>query len=189
MSLTCLPRCVSQCLRGLGPCFRHRHHLVFSWLLVWPLVYGERANLKALARYGPRHLANQYYRRLVCAAYWCTKALLWWFADQALQAFPPPENGLLYLVVDSTLKGNRGQKQPVAQKTRLNQHHPSIFGFRIVVLMAQWGVYRIPVDFMRLRRTGEPGYQPEHAARCRQMLRDFQRPAWCQKGLVVADAA
>jgi hypothetical protein len=138
--LTCLPRCVSQCLRVLGPCFRHRHQLVFSWLLVLPLVYGERANLTALARYGPDHLAYQHDRRLLYAAYWCTKTLLWWFAEQAMQALPPPADGLLYLVGDSPLKGKRGGKHPVAHKTRLSQFHPSVFGFRIVLLMAQWDV-------------------------------------------------
>jgi hypothetical protein len=90
MSLTCLPCRVSQCLRVLGPCFRHRHHLVFSWLLVLHLVYGERANLKAPSRHGPAPLAYQHYRRLLCAAYWWAKTRPWWFADQALQAFPPP---------------------------------------------------------------------------------------------------
>jgi hypothetical protein len=122
--LTCLPRCVSQCLRLLGPCFHHRHHLVFSWLLVWPLLYGDRANLKALSRHGPGHLAYQHYCRLLCAAYWCTTALPWWFAEQALRALPPPADGLLSLVGDSTLKGKRGSKHPVAQKTRLSHLHP-----------------------------------------------------------------
>jgi hypothetical protein len=74
MPLTCLPRCVSQCLRVLGPCFRHRHPLVFSWLLVLPLGYGERATLKALARHSPIPLVSHRYRRLMCATYWCTKA-------------------------------------------------------------------------------------------------------------------
>jgi Transposase DDE domain len=188
MSLTCLPRHVSQCLRVLGPCFHHRHHLVFSWLLVLHLVYGERANLRALARHGPAHLAYQHYRRLLCATYWCTKTLLWWFADQALQAFPPPEDGILYLVGDSTLKGKRGRKHPVAQKTRPSQHHPYVFGFRIVLLMAQWDVYRIPVDFALVRRTADPAYQPENAL-FRQMLPEFRRPAWCQEVVVTADAA
>jgi Transposase DDE domain len=188
MSLTCLPRRVSQCLRVLQPCFRHRHRLVFSWLLVLHLVYGERANLKELARHGPAHLAYQHYRRLLCATYWCTKTLLWWFADQALQAFPPPEDGLLYLVGDSTLKGKRGAKHPVAQKTRLSQHHPYVFGFRIVLLMAQWGVYRIPVDFALVRRTDDPGYQPENAL-FRQMLQEFRPPAWCPEVIVIGDAA
>jgi hypothetical protein len=188
MSLTCLPRRISQHLRVLEPCFRHRHQLVFSWLLVLHLVYGERANLKALARHGPPHLAYQHYRRLVCAAYWCTKTLLWWFADQALQAFPPPEDGILYLVGDSTLKGKRGLKHPVAHKTRLSPYHPSVFGFRIVVLMAQWDVSRIPVDFALIRRKGDPHYQTENAL-FRQMLQEFRRPAWCQEVVVTADAA
>jgi hypothetical protein len=188
MFLTCLPRCVSEGLRGLRPCFHHRHHLVFSWLLVLHLAYGERANLNAWARHGPGHLAYHRYRRLLCAAYWCTKTLLWWAADQALQAFPPPEKGRLYLVADSTLTGKRGAQHPVAQKTRLSQHHPYVFGFRIVLLMAPWDVYRIPVDFALLRRKDDPGYQTEHA-RCRQRLRAFQQPAWCQEVIVVADAA
>jgi hypothetical protein len=55
-----------------------------------------------------------------------------------LPAFPPPEDGLLYLVHDSTFKGNRGAKHPVAQNTRLSQYHPSVFGFRLVLLMAPW---------------------------------------------------
>jgi len=156
--------------------------------LVLHLVYGDRANLKELSRHGPAHLAYQPYRRLLCAAYWCTKALLWWFADQALQALPPPEDGLLYLVADSTLKGKRGAKHPVAQKTRLSQYHPYVFGFRIVILMAQWGVYRIPVDCALLRRKDDAAYQTENAL-FRQMLRDFRPPAWSQESIVVADAA
>jgi Transposase DDE domain len=188
MSLTCVPRHVSQCVRVLRPCFRHRHHLVFTWLLVLHLVYGSRANVRALARHGPSHLAYQHYRRLICAAYWCTKTLLWWFAEQAMGAFPPPDDGLLYLVGDSTLKGKRGAKHPVAHKTRLSQHHPYVFGFRIVVLMAQWHVYRIPIDFALVRRKGSPGYQTENVL-FRQMVRDFKPPAWCREVIVVADAA
>jgi hypothetical protein len=125
---------------------------VFSWLVVRHLVYGDRATVTELSRRGPAHLAYQHYRRRLCATYGCTKTRLWWFAEEALKAFPPPEDGVLYLVGDSTLKGQRGAKHPVAQKTRLSQHHPYGFGFRLVILMAQWGVYRLPVDFALLRR-------------------------------------
>jgi hypothetical protein len=41
MSLTCLPRRVLQYLRILGPCFRHLHQLVFSWLLVLHILPGR----------------------------------------------------------------------------------------------------------------------------------------------------
>ena len=36
-------------------------------LIVVHLVYGERANVRALAWQGPAHLAYQHYRRLLCA--------------------------------------------------------------------------------------------------------------------------
>jgi hypothetical protein len=94
LSLTCLPRHGSPCLRVLGPCFRPRHQLIVRWLLVLHLLYGERAHLKAWARHGPAPLAYQHSRRLLCAAYWCPKTRRWGFADQALQALPPPEDGL-----------------------------------------------------------------------------------------------
>jgi hypothetical protein len=188
MALTCLPRRVSQCLRVLGPCFHHRHQLVFSWLLVLPLVDGARATLKALSRHGPSHLASPHDRRLLCAAYCCMKTVLWWCADQALQAFPPPEDGLLYLVGDSTLKGQRGQKHPGAPKTRLRPHQPDVFGCRIVLLMAPWDPARIPVDFALVRRQDAPADQPENAL-FRQMLHDFRRPAWGQEAVVTAEAA
>jgi hypothetical protein len=188
MALTCLPQRIARCLRGLGPCCRHRHLLVFRWLLVLHLVYGERANLKALARHGPAQLASQHYRRLLCAAYGCTKTLLWWFADHALQALPPPEDGLLYLVGDSTLKSKRGHKPPVAHQTRWSQDPPSVFGFRRVILMAQWDVYRIPLDCALLRRKDALHYPPENAL-FRQLRPDFQQPARCQEVGVTAAAA
>jgi hypothetical protein len=174
VSLTCLPCRVSPCLRVLEPCFHHRHQLVFSWLLVLSLVDGERATLKALARHGPQHRAYQHYRRLLWAAYWCTKTWLWWFADHALQALPPPEGGILSLVSDSTLNGKWGSKHPVAHKTRLSQYHPYVFGCRVVLLIAQWDVYRIPVDFALIRQKDEPDYQPEHAL-FRQLLFELLR--------------
>jgi hypothetical protein len=83
-----------------------------------------------------------------------------------LQAFPPPEDGSLSLVRDRTLKGKRGLQHPVAQQTRLSQYHPSVFGFRLVLLMAPWKTYRLPVDVALVRR-----------------------PAWCQELVVTADAA
>jgi hypothetical protein len=138
MALTWLPPRVSQCLRVWGPCCRHRHHLAFSWLLVLHRLDGERAHVQALARHGPQHLPSQHDRRLLGAASWGTNTWLWWFADQALQALPPPEDGILSLVGDRTLQGKRGPKPPVAQQTRLSQHHPSGFGCRIVLLMAPW---------------------------------------------------
>jgi hypothetical protein len=49
---------------------------------------------------------------LLCAAFWCIKTLLWWFAEQAMRAFPTPDDGLLYLIADSTLKANAASSIP-----------------------------------------------------------------------------
>jgi hypothetical protein len=156
--------------------------------LVLHLRYGERANLKALARHGPGPLASQHYRRLWWAASWGTKTWLWWFADQALQAFPPPAHGGLSRVGDRPLQGTRGPTPPVAQNTRLRQPHPYVFGCRLVMLRAHWGVDRLPVEFALVRRQGDPGDQTANA-RLRQRLHTCRRPAWGQKVVVVAEAA
>jgi hypothetical protein len=114
--------------------------------------------------------------------------LLWWVAAQALQVLPPPGAGLLYLVGARMLTGQPGAKHPVAHKTRLSQDHPDVFGFRIVLLMAQWDVYRIPVDVVLIRRQDDPDSQTETAL-FRQMLPELRRPTWGQEVVVTADAA
>jgi hypothetical protein len=91
-------------------------------------------------------------------------------------------------VGDRPLKGTRGRQHPVAQKTRLSQHHPYVSGVRIVILMAPWDPYRIPVDLALVRRTADPAYQTETAL-FRHMLQAFRRPAWCPELVVTADAA
>jgi hypothetical protein len=116
-----LPKQVSNWLRVLRPMFRHRHHLVFCWLLVCQAIYQEKATLKGLARFAPHHIAEWHFRRLLTATYWNWRVLLWWFADQVIATLPPPEDGVCYLVVDSTLKDKTGQKHPLAKKGRLNE--------------------------------------------------------------------
>jgi hypothetical protein len=188
LPFTCLPKNVSNWLQVLRPMFRHRHHLVFCWLLVCQAVYQEKATITGLARIAPRHLAEWHLRRLLTAAYWNTRLLLWWFADHAIAALPPPDDGVCHLVVDSTLKGKTGQKHPLAKKGRLSEYAPYVFGLHIVVVMLQWGNYRIPVDFEIVRRKDHPHYRSENAL-FRRMLVRFRRPSWAQLVVVVADAA
>jgi hypothetical protein len=107
---------------------------------------------------------------------------------QALAAFPPPKDGVLYLVVDRTLKGKRIKHNPFAKKARLNEYAPYTLGLHVVILIAQWDVYRIPLAFRLVRPTGSPDYQSENAL-FRQMLQEVVLPAWCKKVVVVADAA
>ena len=119
--------------------FRHRHHWLFCWFLVCQAVYQEKATIKGLARLMPHHIAEWHLRRLLTAAYWNWRVLLWWFADHVIATLPPPNDKVCYLVVDSTLKDKTGQKHPLAKKGRLNEYAPYIFGLHIVVVMLQWG--------------------------------------------------
>jgi Transposase DDE domain len=188
LRFTCLPKHVSNWLLVLRPMFRHRHHLVFCWLLVCQAIYQEKATLKGLARLAPRHIAEWHFRRLLTATYWNWRVLLWWFADQVIATLPPPQDGVCYLVVDSTLKEKTGQKHPLAKKGRLNEYAPYIFGLHMVVVMRHWGSYRIPVDVEIVRRKDQSHYRSENRL-FRWMLVRFRRPAWAEMVVVVADAA
>ena len=67
--------------------FRHRHHLVFCWLLVCQASYQEKATVKGLARLAPRHIAEGPLRRLLTAMHWIARILLWWFVDQVIEGW------------------------------------------------------------------------------------------------------
>jgi hypothetical protein len=186
--MTRLPEEVTRLLTPLKPYFSYRHYLVFCWLLVAHLVCFGKATVQGLARYTPTHVAAWHLRRLLAAGRWQWDRVLEWLVREALAAFPPPKDGVLYLVVDSTLKGKRGKKNPLAKKGRLNEYAPFTFGLHGVILIAQWDVYRIPLAFRLVKPKGSKDYQSENAL-FREMLQEVVLPAWCKKVVVVADAA
>jgi Transposase DDE domain len=186
--MTRLPEEVARLLAPLKPYFSYRHYLVFCWLLVAHLGCFEKATLQGLARDIPSHVAAWHLRRLLAAGRWQGARVLEWLVSQALSAFPPPREGVLYLVVDSTLKGKRTKQKPLAKKGRLNEYAPYTFGLHVVILLAQWDVYRVPLAFRMVKPKGRPGYQSENAL-FREMLQAVVLPAWVKQVIVVADAA
>lgn len=186
--MTRLPEEVSRVLAPLKPYFSYRHYLVFCWLLVAHLVCFGKATVQGLARYTPTHVASWHLRRLLAAGRWQWTLVLEWLVSEALAAFPPPKDGVLYLVVDSTLKGKRGKKNPLAKKGRLNEYAPYTFGLPVVIVIAQWDVYRIPLGFRLVKPKESQDYQSENAL-VREMLGEVILPAWCKQVVVVADAA
>jgi hypothetical protein len=186
--LTRLPEEVTRLLAPLKPSFSYRHYLVFCWLLVAHVVCFEKATLQGLARYIPGHVAAWHLRRLLAAGRWQWAQVLEWLVTQALSAFPPPKDGVLYLVVDSTLKSKRTKKNPLVKKGRLNEYAPYTMGLHVVILIAQWDVYRVPLAFRVVKTKGSKGYQSENAL-FREMLQEVILPAWCKKVVVIADAA
>jgi hypothetical protein len=186
--MTRLPEEVPRLLTPLKPYFSYRHYLVFCWLLVAHLVCFGKATVQGLARDTPTHVAAWHLRRLLAAGRWQWEQVLHWLVSEALAAFPPPKDGILYLVVDSTLKSKRGKKNPLAKKGRLNEYAPFTFGLHVVLLIAQWDVYRIPLAFRLVKPKARPDYQSENAL-VREMLGEVILPAWCKQVVVVADAA
>lgn len=59
-------------------------------------------------------------------------------AATTLRTLPPPLDGVLDLIGDSTLKEKRGQQHPLGHTTRQSEHAPYTFGFEMVLLMASW---------------------------------------------------
>ena len=140
LRLTRLPEEVTRLLAPLQPYFSYRHYLVFCWWLVAHLVWYEEATWQALARYIPGHVAAWHLRRLLAAGRWQWTRVLEWLVSEALAAFPPSTDGVLYLGVDSTLKGKRTKQNPLVKKSRLNAYAPYTFGWHVVILIAQWDV-------------------------------------------------
>ena len=186
--MTRLPEEVTRLLTPLKPYFSYRHYLVFCWLLVAHLVCFGKATVQGLARYTPAHVAAWHLRRLLAAGRWQWAQVQAWLVSEALAAFPPPKDGVLYLVVDSTLKGKRGKKNPWVKKGRLNEYAPFTFGLHVVIVIAQWDVYRIPLAFRLVKAKEQHDYQSENAL-VREMFAEVVLPAWCTKVVVVADAA
>jgi Transposase DDE domain len=186
--MTRLPEEVTRLLAPLKPYFSYRHYLVFCWLLVAHLVCFGKATVQGLARYTPTHVAAWHLRRLLAAGRWQWEQVLHWLVSEALAAFPPPKDGVLYLVVDSTLKGKRSKQNPLAKKGRLNEYAPFTFGLHVVIVIAQWDVYRIPLAFRLVKPKANKDYQSENVL-VREMLSQVILPAWCKQVVVVADAA
>jgi DDE superfamily endonuclease len=186
--MTRVPEEVTRLLAPLKPSFSYRHYLVFCWLLVAHLLCFGKATVQGLARYTPTHVAAWHLRRLLAAGRWPWARVLEWLVSETLAAFPPPKDGVLYLVVDSTLKGKRAKQNPLVKKSRLNEYAPYTFGLHAVILIAQWDVYRVPLAFRLVKPKGSKGYQSENAL-FREMVQEVVLPAWCKQIVVVADAA
>ncbi len=92
------------------------------------------------------------------------------------------------MVVDSTLEGQTGQKQPLAQQGRLHEDAPDTFGLHIGVVMRQGGNSRIPVDCAMVRHRDPPRHQSEHRLFRWRLVR-WRRPAWAARMVVSAAAA
>ena len=184
---TCIPSKVYQVLYPLKRHFRcaqAQHFLVFCWLLMALIRDPGKGTLKGLTSYLPPTLKYWTTVRMVRSGQWDAQAVLTDMATATLRSLPPPADGVLYLIGDSTLKAKRGRKHPLGHTTRHSEHAPYTFGFEMVLLMARWDRVRVPIALGLI----DPKIRGHQNILFRQMLKDFVPPAWVRQIVVVADA-
>ena len=103
-----------------------------------------KGTLKGLQAYLPPTLQYWTTLRMIRSSQWDAEAVVDDMATATLRALPPPTDGVLYLIGDSTLKDKRGRKHPLGHTTRHSEHDPYTFGFEMVLLIASWGRVRVP---------------------------------------------
>jgi hypothetical protein len=186
-SPTCIP---SKVYQVLYPCKRHfrcaqaQHFVVFCWLLIAMIRDPGKGTLKGLGVYLPPTLRYWTTLRMVRSGQWDASAVITTLAATTLRTLPPPADGVLYLIGDSTLKEKRGRKHPLGRTTRHSEHDPYTFGFELVLLIASWGAVRVPLALGLI----DPQCRGHQNILFRQMLTDFVPPTWARHIVVVADA-
>jgi hypothetical protein len=143
-----------------------------------------KGTLKGLKPYLPPTLKYWTTVRMIRSGQWDVEAVVCDLATATLRALPPPADGVLYLIGDSTVKEKRGRKHPLGRMTRHREHDPYTFGFEVVLLIASWEHRRVPVALALI----DPTCRGHQNILFRQMLTDFVPPSWARHIVVIADA-
>jgi hypothetical protein len=101
-----------------------------------------------------------------------------------LHWLPAPAERIMHLRADKTRKDKRGRKHPLGLVTRESAHAPYCFGFAMVLLIARWNRYRIPIAIAVMA----PKCKGHQNILFRQMLETVALPSWVPQGIVTADA-
>ena len=184
--VTYLPAFVMALFQGMPGVWKSHHCLMLGWLLTMQALFPGRQTLAKLARWTPKDVTVWRLRRVLTATYWDVHRLVEWWAQKALNILPPPDDGVLTLIGDSSHTPKRGQHNPLAQTGRTSEHDPWLFGIRFVLLVVSWDVLRFPVAFRLIRPKTHPHYRTDLF---REMVMSFTPPAWATDILVEGDAA
>lgn len=183
-----LPFFVRYIFKGMPGIWKGRHLLIFYWFVFMQAVVPGKKTLKEISRYAPFHIPEWRLRRLLKASYWTIEIIITWFAMETIRCFPPPKDGRIYLVGDSSHKDKRGKNNPVAQKGRKGKNKPWFFGIRFVIIAVCWDNYRIPWSFRIILPKDHKDYKKENAL-FREMVRNFVPPYWVRTVIVIGDSA
>ena len=186
MQLHSLPQNVRARLapyRGSFKCKQAQHFNIWCWILVSLLLAGS-GRLRELTRWMPMRLAYWTVLRFIKARVWDEQALLDLMVDDLLATLPSPKDGVLNLIFDTTRTEKTGKKQPLAYTTRTGKFDPYVFGHTVLLLVAQWGRFRVPL----VVRVLNPDIKGHQNILTRELLRQYVLPGWCHRVVVEADA-
>jgi hypothetical protein len=185
--LTCVPSTVYQVLYPFRRHFRGaqgQHFRTFCRVLVALIVEKGPGTIRSLSRWVPERVTYWAVLRMLRSGLWNPEFIIREMSRVLLATLPPPEDRTLYQADDPTITTKRGRKHPLARKTRMNEFAPFVFGVEMVVVVASWGRFRIPVSLGVVDHT-----RPRNANDLfRQALRGFEPPWWAEQVVVLADA-
>ena len=186
-SLTCIPVNVYHVLYPFKPVFRcaqARHFWVFCWVLIALILDNGKGTLKELCGYLPPKLRYWTLMRMVRSGQWDADVLVSQMSRDVLNWLPAPADGVIHLSADKTRKDKRGHKHPLGLVTRDSAHSPYHFGFEMVLLIASWDRYRIPIRIAVM----DPKVKGHQNLLFRHLLETVELPSWVRQVIVSGDA-
>ena len=183
-SLTCVPTNVYNALYKFKPVFRcvqARHFSVFCWLLMALILDNGKGRLKDLCGYLPPRLRYWTLMRMVRSGQWDANVLVDEMSRDVLGWLPAPADGVIHLSADKTRKDKRGRKHPLGLVNRDSAHSPYHFGFEMVLLIASWDHFRIPIRLAVM----DPKIKRHQNILLRHMLETVELPSWV-RGVIVS---
>ncbi len=188
IKISCLPILVRSIFRGLPGIWKGRHLLLLYWFVFMQAIVPGKKTVKEISRRTPFHIPEWRLRRLLKATCRTAEIVITWFAWEAVNSFPQPEDGVLYMVGDSGHKNKRGEKNPAVRKGRENKNGPRFFGIRFVLLAVCRSGFRIPVAVRIILPENDPDYKKENILFC-ETVRNIVLPHRAKTVIVVGDAA
>lgn len=186
-SLTCIPVTVYNVLYKFKPgfrCVQARHFWVFCWVLIALILDNGKGTLKDLCGYLPPKLRYWTLMRMVRSGQWDANVLVRGMSRDVLNWLPAPADGVIHLSADKTRKDKRGRKHPLGLVTRESAHSPYRFGFEMVLLIASWSHYRIPITIAVM----DPKVKGHQNILFRDMLDTVHLPSWVRQVMITGDA-
>jgi Transposase DDE domain len=122
--------------------------------------------------------------RMVRSGQWDADVLVTQMSRDVLNWLPAPEDGVIHLSADKTRKDKCGRKHPLGLVNRDSAHSPYHFGFEMVLLIASWHRYRIPIRLAVM----DPKVKGHQNILFRHVLETVDLPSWVRKVIVSGDA-